>query len=220
MPFRFLAVAIAALFSVTFTSKSYAGAVEGKKVFEAKKCSACHITQGPAREKTIHDQLAKKGPVLWYAGSKFQRSFLEKWLKDPKPIRGMEYNSLTKKNTGGHPRLDGPQAAVVTDYLMTLKSPDVKQAGIKPDDNARGRVLFEKKQSCYGCHKIRSGSTTVGGLIGPTMVNAGERLQPDWIYSYFSNRKAFLGVSQMPDYTGFFTDSEIRSLAAYIASMR
>ena len=45
----------------------------GEKLFMDSKCNDCHYTQGPAREKSIDDQLAKKGPELWYAGSKFQQ---------------------------------------------------------------------------------------------------------------------------------------------------
>lgn len=204
---------------VGYGSISHAGAQEGKKLFEAEKCASCHQIQGPAREKTIQDQLAKKGPELWYAGSKFKREFLVSWLADPRPIRPLEYYSLTKKNTGNHPKLSPRQASDMTEFLMGLRSPDVKALGIQPADNPRGRVVFIKKQSCYGCHEVIVRGNAAGGLSGPSFAGAGKRLQADWIYAYLSNPKAFKPVKDMPDYTGYIKDDEMRDLAAYVGSL-
>ncbi len=74
------------LLSIT-AATAWADAAAGKGAFEAKGCSGCHYTEGPAKEKTIDDQLAKKGPELWYAGSKFQKYWLSAWLVDTKLIR-------------------------------------------------------------------------------------------------------------------------------------
>jgi mono/diheme cytochrome c family protein len=215
----FFAVLVsAALFAAASTAS--AGAAEGKKIFESKNCGSCHQTVGPAREKTIEDQLKKKAPELWYSGSKFKREFLQAWLADPRPIRPMEYYSLTKRNTGSHPKLDSAGASQVTDYLMSLKSPDVKNAGIQPKGGVKGRVLFEKKQGCYGCHELTKGDIVVGGVTGPTMINIADRLQPDWIYSYLSNPRAFKPVKDMPDYAGILSDEELKTLAAYVATLK
>lgn len=196
-----------------------AGVNEGKKIFESKKCSVCHQINGPASEKTIQDQLAKKAPELWYAGSKFKQEFLVKWLQDPKPIRPMEYYSLTRRNKADHPKLGQTEARDVAEFLMTLKSPDVKARGIKPASTPKARGIFIKKQACYGCHEVISGDKAVGGLTGPSFVKAGGRLQPDWIYSYLSNPKAFKPVRDMPDYNGYLTDEEMAMLAAYVSSL-
>ena len=82
-----LNASLSVAFLVGASSPGWADAAAGKAAFEAKGCTACHYTEGPAREKTIDDQLAKKGPELWYAGSKFQKDWLAGWLADPKPIR-------------------------------------------------------------------------------------------------------------------------------------
>ena len=68
---RLLAVTVSlgAALLVTMTAPSYAAG--GDAIFK-KSCASCHYTDGPAKEKTIADQLAKKGPELFYAGSKFQ----------------------------------------------------------------------------------------------------------------------------------------------------
>lgn len=198
----------------------YAGIPEGKKTFEAKKCGECHQQTGPAKEKTIADQLAKKGPELWYAGSKFQKSFLQKWLKDPKPIRLMEFYSLTKKNAGNHAKLDGKSADDVADYLMSLTSPDVKNLGLQPKSGSMAKLVFEKKFACYGCHENKKGSDVVGGVTGPSFVGAGERLQADWIYAYLSNPKAFKPVKDMPVFVGLMSDGDMKSLAELVSSFK
>lgn len=205
---------------LVFSGQSNAGVAEGKKVFESNNCNGCHQTDGPSREKTIADQMAKKGPELWYVGSKLQKAFLEKWLKDPKPIRPMEYYSLTKKNAGNHPKLSGKDVADATDYLMSLKSADVKEGMIKPKASPQGRLIFEKKQGCYGCHENKKGGNVVGGVTGPSLVGAGERLQPDWIYAYFVKPQVFKPVKDMPVYVGVLSDSEMKMLAEYVSSFK
>ncbi|MBI5644382.1 MAG: c-type cytochrome [Deltaproteobacteria bacterium] len=207
------------LSSVLFASSSGAGVAEGKKAFQVKKCAACHQIEGPAREKTIQDQLARKGPELWYAGSKFKPEFLKNWLANPKPIRPLEYNSLTKKNAGDHVRLAASEAADMAGYLMSLKSADVKEGAVQPKDNPKGRAIFIKKQACYGCHEVTVRGNTAGGLSGPTLTGASARLNPDWIYAYLVNPRVFKPVKDMPNYAGILNDQEMKDLAAYIGSL-
>lgn len=216
---RLVAVSVFAA-GVAFASTSHAGVAEGKKIFDSKNCGACHQVAGPAKEKTIEDQLAKKGPELWYSGSKFQKDFLKGWLKNPEPIRPMEYYSLTKKNAGDHPKLDAKGADEVSEYLMSLTSDAVKKAGITPKGGPQGRIIFEKKQGCYGCHELKKGGNVVGGLTGPTFVGLSERLQPDWIYAYLVNPKVFKPVKDMPVYEGILSEAELKTLAEYVSSLK
>jgi len=124
-------VYIGAALAMLTTASGQANAA-GEEAFVANKCGECHTTQGPAPEKTIADQLAKKGPELWYAGSKFQQPWLQKWLQDPKPIRPLKYNSLSEENPGDHPVLAAADAESITQYLMSLTSADVEAGVIKP----------------------------------------------------------------------------------------
>lgn len=214
--------AIIAIFAaVVFAApaSSFAGAVDGRAVFEAKNCSGCHQTAGPATEKTIQDQLSQKGPELWYAGDKFKKAFLGSWLKDTKPIRPYKYNSLTEKNKDDHPRLSAKDAQQVSEYLMTLVSGVGRPSGVEARETALGKIVFIKRYSCYGCHEVTSRGKSVGGLTGPSLVNAGARLRPDWIYAYLSGSKRFKPVKDMPEYSGIMTDEEMREAASYIASM-
>jgi mono/diheme cytochrome c family protein len=191
-------------------------AAGGDAIFK-KSCTSCHYTDGPAKEKTIADQLAKKGPELWYAGSKFKKDWLVAWLQDPKPIRPLKYNSLTDKNPADHPKMSSGDAAAVTDFLMGLKSAEVKDGVIKPKSNVKGRKIFTKDMPCGGCHEYPMKGKVLGGKSGPTLVGAGKRLNPDWIYAYLAKIKVFKPVRDMPDFGSVLGPKEIEFVASYVA---
>lgn len=211
-------VAVAVFF--VFAGSASAGSVAvGQKIFSQRKCVACHQIKGPAREKTIADQMKRKGPELWYAGSKFVPGFLEGWLGNPVIIRPMEYYSLTEKNSGTHVKLGAREASDVAAYLESLRSAAVKPLGIVPTIDRRARIIFDKTQSCYGCHRVLSRrGRVVGGLTGPSLIGAGKRLNPDWIFAYLTDSKTFKPVKDMPEYTGVLSRAEMAALSAYVST--
>ena len=195
-----------------------AAPADGEKVFKAGNCQSCHYTAGPAREKTVSDQLAKKGPELWYAGSKFQAAWLQQWLQDPKVIRPLTYNSLTETNPGNHAKLGDDDAAAVTEFLMSLTSLDVEAGVITPKNHPKGRLIFRKKMPCSGCHQFPDRKQIMGGMSGPSLVGAGTRLNPDWIYAYLSKGQVFKPVKDMPTFAGLLSERDMQAVAAYIAT--
>jgi mono/diheme cytochrome c family protein len=213
---------LAAVLSAVFLAAAASpGSAAGDAIFEAKGCGGCHYTDGPAKEKTIDDQLAKKGPELWYAGSKFQKDWLAAWLADPKPIRPLKFNSLTEENPGDHPKLAAADAAAVTDFLMSLTSADVAAGKVKPKKNPKGRQIFVKKMPCSGCHQYTGRKKKVsGGRSGPSLVDAGVRLNPDWILAYLQKPKVFKPVKAMPIFVGLLSDKDMKNVARHIASFK
>ena len=204
-------VSVGAALLVMMTAPSYAAG--GDAIFK-KNCAGCHYTDGPAKEKTIADQLAKKGPELWYAGSKFQKAWLADWLQNPKQIRPLKYNSLSEKNKGDHPKSSAADAAALTDYLMGLTSPEVKAGVVKPKVTPQAKKIYAKNMPCSGCHE-EGGK---GGLSGPSLSGAGKRLNPDWTYAYLLNIKHFKPVRDMPDFASSLSPKELESVAAYVAT--
>jgi len=196
-----------------------AGPNDGEAIFTAK-CASCHSINKPATRPTIDEALSEKGPNLWYAGSKYKEGFIEGWLRDPKPLRGMEYNSLTEKARGGHLTLSEAEAAEVAGYLMGLTSPDVVDVEIKAKATVRGRFIFQKKFGCYGCHTIRRGAKLVGGLTGPTLTGTAERLNPKWVYTYLKNPRAFSPISPMPNYSGLLSEVKLKALVGYVSAQK
>ncbi len=110
-----------------YTEYANAGADEGKKIFAGKKCGNCHKTEGPAAEKTFEDKLKKKGPDLWFAGSKFKKEWLGEWMQNPTAIRPLEYNSIEKTNPGNHPKLAKKESEDVTEYLKNHTKQDFEK---------------------------------------------------------------------------------------------
>lgn len=210
-----ITVSLGTALLVMMTAPSYAAG--GDAIFK-KSCASCHYTDGPAKEKTIADQLAKKGPELFYAGSKFQKDWLTAWLQNPKAIRPMKYNSLTEVNKGDHPKMSAGDAAAVTDFLMGLKSAEVKAGVITAKSNVQGKNIFGKKMPCGGCHQYSDKGEVRGGKSGPSLVGASKRLNPDWIGAYLANIKAFKPVRDMPDFGSVLGPKDIESVAAYVAS--
>jgi mono/diheme cytochrome c family protein len=209
------------VYLVAMASTASASPAAGKAAFEVKGCSGCHYTDGPAREKTIDDQLAKKGPELWYAGSKFQKAWLAKWLVDPKPIRPMQFNNLMEENSGGHPKLASADAGPITAFLMSLTSDAVEAGKVKPKKNPKGRQIFIKKMPCSGCHQYTGRKKKIsGGRSGPSLVDAGVRLNPDWILAYLKKPKVFKPVKMMPVFAGLLSDKDMKNVARYVASFK
>ncbi|MEK6656610.1 MAG: c-type cytochrome [Nitrospirota bacterium] len=220
---KFFAGALIAFMLVIIAGvyQSEAGPAEGKSAFTSKNCGNCHLTAGPNTDKTFADKLKHKGPDLWFAGSKFKKDWLTGWLKDPKPIRPMGYNSIEKKNPGNHPKLSGKEAADVAEYLMTLTSKDVAKGVVEDGKpNIQGKIVFEKTQGCYGCHPVMKAGKVVGGLSGPSFVDAGKRLQGDFIYAYLKNPKALIPVKRMPTYEGILNDNQMKAAAQYITTFK
>ena len=189
----------------------------GEAAFGAQDCLACHYVEGPAREQTIADQIAKTGPELWYAGDKFQRPWLEAWLQDPQPIRPLKYNSITEENPGDHPAMSADDATNVTDFLMTLVS-DVVEAGvIEPRRNLKGQQIFTKRMPCSGCHQYPGRREVEGGLSGPSLADAGNRLNPDWIIAYMRFPKVFKPVKPMPVFVDILSDDDLIDVSTFVA---
>lgn len=218
---RTFATVLSAACLMAAAQAGQADPAEGQTVFEAKDCTACHYTDGPAKEKTIEDQLAKKGPELWYAGDKFQADWLVAWLVDPQPIRPMKFNSLTEENPGDHPSLSGDEANVVGEFLMSLTTGKVEAGAVRVRRDARGRQIFTKKMPCSGCHQYEGRRGGVkGGRSGPSLVGAGDRLNPDWILAYLQDPKFFKPVKMMPVFVGLLRDKEMAGVASYVSSFK
>jgi cytochrome c551/c552 len=205
---------------------------EGKKIFAAKKCGACHQTVGPSKVKSIADRGKQKGPDLWFAGSKLKIDWLQQWLEKPTPIRGTEWATL-ERGQQQHVRLAAGEAVAVAEYLMTLTDQYMKTGVIKEkkkmsrSKRLKAKKLFEMKQACYACHKtpIKRGKKIrriVGGFTGPTFVDAGKRLKGDWIYSFFKEPHTYAPFGRMPAYgdqaATKFSDKDLKLLAKYLLS--
>ena len=222
-----LAFALALVLAAGFGEPAAADPAEGKALFEAKGCGACHLMAGPVEPLPPAQRQTVKGPPLWFAGDKFREPWLRAWLETPAPVRRVNYGTVDKR-TEDHPALAVAEAHEVAEYLMSLADPAIKAGAVAPKKLARrkmfqGERLFSKKQVCFGCHQYPSRRGDIGGFTGPSLVGAGERLKENWVYAFFKDPIRYYPNGRMPVYgdQAFepFTEQELELLVQYIGNM-
>src|SRR5690606_38640406 len=106
----------------------------------------------------------------------------------------------------------------VADHLMSLTPND---ALIAKEDYKPGRISerlgamnFVKFQGCSACHKD---TPKYGGVSGPELYTAWQRLQPAFITSYIRDPKAWEPRSMMPN--KHLNSGAIHKLADYLRTI-
>ncbi|MCC6208075.1 MAG: c-type cytochrome [Gammaproteobacteria bacterium] len=210
--------------AIMLVGSSIAGAADGVAILNAQ-CSDCHNLTGPA-PATLQELWSRKGPDLFYAGNKYKAAWLEAWLQKPVRIRpaGMFFADHVKPGADGdeidaatltaHPALFAPESNAVTAALMALKgNPDLITGGAYTQGNlslSSGEMLFDKFKGCLACHEIEPG---YGGLSGPEVFTAAQRLQEDWLVSFLRNPHAWDPMVFMPN--KHLNDADIRKIIDY-----
>ena len=209
-----------------------AAALDGKAIVKSQ-CVSCHDIVGPA-PKTFEAVMKRRAPDLFYAGSKFNRPWLVKWMQNPTTIRqaGMMFlNNLVTE--GGKDKIKGGsvkpcpaklkpgEAEAVADYLMTLKDAKMKTGVIdasKAFSQSGATRMLPNQYPCIGCHSIPAKVKKGGGVSGPSLIAAGERLNPDWIYARIENPQYWDPKTWMPRIP--LSDTKREMLTLFIASMK
>jgi mono/diheme cytochrome c family protein len=191
---------------------------------EQHGCVDCHrFSSEDTRESPI-------GPDLFYAGDKFQEEWLAAFLRNPVTIRKAGHTNDPgfllgdPKNLNPHQPLADKDAADMTQYLMTLRLPDLVTGKVDAEPLSKGKrvrvkILFERDFSCIACHEgINLAGKARGGVSGPSLANAGNRLQPDWIYNWLKTPEKFLEKRRMPVLD--LDDETAVQLTKYIMSLK
>jgi mono/diheme cytochrome c family protein len=207
---RLSAIVVAGL--LCLAPASPAVALDGEAL-AAERCAACHDLTGPA-PATFQGVLERKAPDLFYAGAKFNRSWLVEWLQNPTIIRRagvMFLNNIVNEDrkdrireasvTPCPAKLGADEAEAVADYLMTLEDPEMALGVVDPAQDIKARKafrMFTKQLPCIGCHRIKFRKKEMGGISGPDLTDAGKRLNPDWIYARIENPQHWDPKTWMP----------------------
>ncbi len=173
---------------------------------QVKECKSCH------RFSPDDPLNPPKGPDLYFAGNKFKEGWLKRFLKNPEPIRKAGYSLdpgfLQGKPTVAppHPALPEAPAEAMAEYLRSLKRPDLVRGQVDPtpltrSEKVKAKILFERDYGCIACHEsLNLAGQLRGGISGPSLGNAGLRLQADWVYNFLKNPRRFIPKGRMPKF--------------------
>ena len=193
-----------------------------------KSCAECHAVKKPDDEfLTIDERMNRKGPPLYYAGQKYRAEWLKKWLKKPERITpgGVFFANATEVTDDGdeivdtklsaHAPLGREEAEEVADYLMTLRPFPERTDKEEFKPGKLMRVLAEKDfRSFKGCAACHRDAPDFGGVSGPELYTAFERLQPEYMISYTRNPTLWEPRSLMPN--RHLPDEGINKLVNYL----
>jgi mono/diheme cytochrome c family protein len=191
------------------------------------QCASCHALAKPDNP-TLERLWTRKGPDLWYAGNKFNRDWLVKWLQKPTPIRpggvlwvkhakpGDPRDTLDTASVPAHPSVDAATAAKLADALMKLKAPGLTDAPVSTEgaNLMMAKLAFTKLRGCSGCHQYEPGQ---GGLSGPELYTASQRLKPEYVYAYTKDPQQFDRFIWMPRLP--LSEPDLKNLTAYLMSV-
>ena len=176
--------------------------VQGWRLFQKYNCIACHKLSGYKRPERI-------APSLTYTGSKVEREWLVKWLKNPKdyfPESRMPRFTLSDKETG-----------YIADYLLSLKRPPT-DSPLTRDELKKGKATdgaeLINALGCLGCHKINGR----GNDFGPDFSNIGSKVKNSWLYEFLKSPRAYDSKTIMPDFR--ILERDIPGVAAYLMSLK
>jgi mono/diheme cytochrome c family protein len=217
------------LFAGAVVALASAPAVANAAADLKAQCGSCHALEKPA-SPSVDRLWDRNGPDLWYAGAKFNREWLVKWLQKPTTIRpggvmwfkqakpGEPRDTLDTKAVAAHPAVDAATAAALADALMALKGDGVVPAGVFKAEGANltmGKMAFGKLRGCVACHQDKPGE---GGVSGPQLYDAGERLQPEYVHAYIKDPQAFDRFVWMPRLG--LSEPDLQRITAYINSLK
>jgi len=175
----------------------------------------------PMRCGTCHDKEAKgtnTPPSLYGAGDRYQRTWVKEYLLDP-------HNRRYEKK-GVRPTIRMPDyrlSPAEAERLAAFLSEETGEDSLVPNDMdwtvkdtamiTKGEQLYSEYR-CGSCHVING----AGGEIGPALDGAGNRLKPDWMYTFVGDARRLIPETPMKNYD--LWDEERKALTYYLLSMR
>ena len=169
---------------------------------EDKNCGSCHRLSA---EQTADSFSA---PDLHYAGNKFQKEWLKQFLKNPEVIRPAGFTNdpgfLQGADLSPHQSFQEVDANALAESLMGLKISKpalVNQETLSKGQRTKIKYQFERTFGCISCHQsLNLAGKVRGGISGPSLVNAGNRLQAGWVADWLRSPESYIAKGLMPRY--------------------
>ncbi|MFQ5839949.1 MAG: c-type cytochrome [Candidatus Methylomirabilales bacterium] len=190
-------------------------AMEGRRLVERLHCNACHTIPGMEHGPGGHGQghgaegHGAVAPDLTQEGEKVRPEWLYAFLRSPHQIRPATAARMPNFRLTDREALaltlhiladmrDSPRPAEVSSSPPSLLDPGLVEAGEK--------LMSPAYFDCFSCH-YRGNRKPEGPQEdhAPDLIEAGQRLQPDWIARWIRNPQAIVADTRMPT---FFTGPE------------
>jgi mono/diheme cytochrome c family protein len=156
------------------------------------QCSTCHKFVGKPESK-----FNLKGPDLMWAGNKYQRPWLIRWLTGQEEnLYPNSYRWDLSRTPIKHPVLSAEKANAVADYFekhfldSRIKKSFVDLSTFSQRESEFGADIY-RQFSCLGCHQINEDGKKIGGPISVNLYDAGNRYNLDWWSRFAENPQDF-----------------------------
>lgn len=209
------AVTLAAGLLVLFQDPSLANDQSRAKDLLQQTCVQCHRLEG-----TADSRFNLRAPDLIWAGSKYQRSWLIRWLtgkEAPLYVKGYRWD-LTDVSAK-HPVVTEGEAGAIADYFaehnkdprVTVGAFDLSK--VTKFDVAFGGVAY-KAHACLGCHTIEENGKLIGGQQSAALQKSGQRYDKDWLFRFGLNPQDF--VPHSGEFLADATEPQLRAVIGYL----
>jgi len=193
----------------------YANDESRAKELIQQACVQCHRLEGKAESRfKLH------APDLIWAGSKYQRPWLIRWLTGKEaPLYAKGYLWDMRPLPAKHPVVTEADANVLADYFAQHhKDPRVTVGAFDLSKVTKFDVQFGaaayKAHACLGCHTIEENGKLIGGPQSVALQHAGQRYNPDWVYRFGQNPQDF--TVHNGEFLADATDAQLRAVIGYL----
>ncbi len=176
----------------------------GPDILREANCAGCHDLPGHRRRMV--------GPVLTGVGSRFQPTFLRRYLRQPYNRRQLGYQPLELTRMPDF-NLSDQEAADVAARLDLSRVEFPTRPRPRPELATTGRRLVQSK-GCRDCHRIGKR----GGRFGPDLTGVGRRLRWPYLLAWMRNPKALSPGTPMP--RPELTVDQLLAVASYLWTLK
>jgi len=176
---------------------------KGRALYMENNCLGCHVLKDYQRPKSI-------GPILTKIATKTNSGWVSNWIKSPKG-----YLPQTVM-----PDFELPEGEIMamTAYLMSLSQPESVNATAPSQMNTADLAEKGLKKledlGCLGCHSVDGKDEG----FGPDLSRAGEKMSPEWLFSWIKDPKKYWPETAMPNLR--VPDEDAALLVAYLKSLK
>jgi len=180
-----------------------------------QSCVQCHRIEGQADTR-----FNLKAPDLIWAGSKYQRPWLIRWLTGKEaPLYARAYRWDLKEGPSKHPIVTETEANAIANYFsehnkdprVTVGAFDITK--VTKFQAAFGGIAY-KAHACLGCHTIQENSQIIGGQQSTSLMTAGQRYDKDWLFRFGQNPQDFTPHSG--EFLADATEPQLRAVIGYL----